>query len=390
MRSWSILASFVICYAAAPARGEIVILKDGSRLVGEMASAKLSLITLDGPVKLDPLAIEKVLGGSWLKATADQRTLSINDLDSSGWHVAARMITQRGLWARAIEYADRALRAAAATGEELQLHGDLLDLPIGTNFRNDPLTPDSLATLLDACATSDSPARSVIARARLETKLAAFGEFVPLPLVSALGQNLTAKDPRTRVAALRAIAIAHPADLASRIAETLIADRDAAVRAAALETAVAYGRNQHILVRVLQELDKGEKARAAAMDVLERLADPHAVAALIRTLDGGGSGFAGFTSSMSVTNQVAYVSDFDVEVANAAFIADPTVSVAQEGATLEVTVYGSSERGRSRAERERIARLLERLTGARFGTDGKAWSTWLAARPASRSASSRK
>lgn len=378
MRSRSILACFVACAAAAPARGEVVVLKDGSRLVGELATANDSLITLDGPVKLDPRVVEKILGGNWVEATTDQRALSIDDTDSSRWHVAARMITQRGLWARAIEYADRALRAAAAAGEELQLHRDLLDLPIGNCFRNDPLTPGSLATLLDACATSDSPARSVIARARLETKLAAFGEFVPLPLISALGTGLTAKDPRTRVAALRAIAIVHPADLAPRIAETLIADGDAAVRRAALEAAVAYGRNQHILVRVLQELDKGEKARAAAMDVLERLADPHAVAALIRTLDGGGSGFAGFTSSMAVTNQVAYVSDFDVEVANAAYIANPTVSVAQEGATLEVTVYGSSERGISRAERDRIAHLLEHLTGARFGTDAKAWSNWLA------------
>lgn len=372
-----------IAVILAPRAGaEIVYLKDGSRMIGEIPSSPsgMRLVTLDGPVDLDPLRIDRVIAPTYLELSADERTESIAENDAAKWHLAARMIVQRGLYSRALEYADRALRAAAAAGEELELHADLLDLPVGATYRNDALTPGVLATLLDASARSDSPARSMIARRRLETKLAAFGETIPPPLVSALGESLASEDPRLRVAALRAIAICVPADLAPRVGDRLVADEDAAVRASALDAALAFGENQHILVRVLNQLDGDAKARAAALDVLERMSDRHAVAALVRTLAGSGSGYSGFKASMSVTNQVSYVSDFDVEVAQNAVIADPVVGVAQEGATLEVTVLGVSERGISKVERERIGRLLERLTGARHGADAKAWRDWLGAR----------
>lgn len=367
---------------ASPALAEVVLLTDGSRVTGEIPDGggrRLRVLTLDGPRELDRAAIESVLYSDSFESTAAAHAETIAADDAAGWHLAARQLARCGHFSRALDHADRALRAASAAGEDLALHPDLLALPVGSTYRADPLTPDTLAALLLAAAHSVSPARGAIARHRLDSKLAAFGAAVPPPLISALGEGLEHRDPRVRVAAMRAVAVNAPAELAPRVGDRLVLDRDAAVRAAALETARAYGGNQQILARVLRGLDGDERARAAALDVLEALSDTHAVASLVRTLEGGG-GPSGHTASMSVTNQVAYVSDFDVEVAQNAVIADPIVSIAQEGAALEVTANGISSPGIRPSERARIGRLLEKLTGARFGADAAAWRAWLAAR----------
>jgi type II secretory pathway component GspD/PulD (secretin) len=45
-----------------------------------------------------------------------------------------------------------------------------------------------------------------------------------------------------------------------------------------------------------------------------------------------------------VVNQVAYVQDFDVEVAQTAFIADPVIGIIQEGLSLDVRPTVSNDR----------------------------------------------
>ena len=52
-----------------------------------------------------------------------------------------------------------------------------------------------------------------------------------------------------------------------------------------------------------------------------------------RALPGGAT-----RANMSVVQQIAYIRDFDVEVAQASFIADPKVDVIHSGVVLDVTV----------------------------------------------------
>ena len=100
------------------------------------------------------------------------------------------------------------------------------------------------------------------------------------------------------------------------IVRHLLLDADAGVRHAALAAALAY-RDSQILQRVLAALvGRNPRLRSAALDALDGLGDRQAVGALIRLLESGGG--PGVRASLSVTRQVSYVSDFDVEVASAA------------------------------------------------------------------------
>ncbi len=77
---------------------------------------------------------------------------------------------------------------------------------------------------------------------------------------------------------------------------------------------------------------------------------------------------------IAVTTQRAYVKDFDVEVAQAAVIADPIVDVVTEGAILDVAVVAIT------VERHTYSAALSRLSGLDYGTNAEAWYRWLAAR----------
>lgn len=72
-------------------------------------------------------------------------------------------------------------------------------------------------------------------------------------------------------------------------------------------------------------------------------------------------------SHVAVTNQVAYVKDYDVEVAQGAVIADPIVDVVQEGAILDVGIVAIN------IERHVYYTALRRITGLRLGDDLNAW-----------------
>ena len=80
-------------------------------------------------------------------------------------------------------------------------------------------------------------------------------------------------------------------------------------------------------------------------------------------------------SSFSALNQVSYIKDFDVEVAQAATIADPIVGVVNSGAVLDakvVGIYGTM----TTIEKRIISESLEDLTGRAFGPNPAAWMAW--------------
>ena len=90
------------------------------------------------------------------------------------------------------------------------------------------------------------------------------------------------------------------------------------------------------------------------------------------TLEGGPSPRSYFSN----TKQISYVSDFDVEVAQAAAIADPIINVLQEGAVLDVQVIGTRGQRDYYVERRRALGALKRITKKDLGGDPKAWTEW--------------
>ncbi|MAG56922.1 MAG: hypothetical protein CMJ83_11565 [Planctomycetes bacterium] len=108
--------------------------------------------------------------------------------------------------------------------------------------------------------------------------------------------------------------------------------------------------------------------RLTAAEALAELGMDEGVLPLIGALRNGGAG--GVRAHISILTQKAYVKDFDVEIAQAAVIADPVVDTVTEGVVLDVTVVGTS------AERGTYRRALRSLTGRDFGTDWRAWEKW--------------
>ena len=78
--------------------------------------------------------------------------------------------------------------------------------------------------------------------------------------------------------------------------------------------------------------------------------------------------------------QQAYIRDFDVEVAQSSFIADPKVDALTYGSVLDVRV------GAVVTQRIQIVgslrRAISKLEGADPGDDVAKWEAWLAARRA--------
>lgn len=114
-----------------------------------------------------------------------------------------------------------------------------------------------------------------------------------------------------------------------------------------------------------------QRLRMTAAEALAELGMEQGVAPLIGALKALANGGGGVRANISVTTQKAYVKDFDVEIAQAAVIADPVVDIVTEGVVLDVTVVGTS------VERGAYTGALRRLTGKDFGGDVKAWERWL-------------
>ena len=78
---------------------------------------------------------------------------------------------------------------------------------------------------------------------------------------------------------------------------------------------------------------------------------------------------------MAVLTQTSYIRDFDVEVAQAAIIANPVVGVIQSGTVLDVTVMAVT------TYRTHILRsyrdAIREISGDDPGPDPKKWKEWL-------------
>lgn len=137
-----------------------------------------------------------------------------------------------------------------------------------------------------------------------------------------------------------------------------------------------------VIVPVVRGLSSSSLGvRANAVEALGNMGYPAAVEPLVSRLAelskpaGSTGGFP--RSNISVTRQLAYVQDFDVEIAQGASIAKPVVSVVQEGVVLDTAVAGVGVESYAVAlETERVCRALSKLTHEMPGAGGRAWLEW--------------
>jgi hypothetical protein len=152
-----------------------------------------------------------------------------------------------------------------------------------------------------------------------------------------------------------------------------VKDAEPSVRVKAAESlkAVALPEIVRPLVRALDAEVPGVRMNAAyALGVLQ---DRGSVETLIRRVQW----VAGPSPrvNLQVLNQVSYISDYDVEIAQLSQIGDPIISQLREGIVLDVKVFGA-EGTDIEIERRVYGGALSRITGRSFGSDGKAWASW--------------
>jgi hypothetical protein len=113
--------------------------------------------------------------------------------------------------------------------------------------------------------------------------------------------------------------------------------------------------------------------RVAAVKALGNMGDVGAVGPLIaRYQVVGGSGQSVYISQ---TNQISFVQDFDVEVAQTSFIADPVIGVIQDGLMLNFRALSHSGTF-DVYESSAYAESLSNLTDKDLGDNPKAWMQW--------------
>lgn len=122
-------------------------------------------------------------------------------------------------------------------------------------------------------------------------------------------------------------------------------------------------RSARVRMRTADAL--GSLGRKSAIDLLVK-AGPVAAAGLAS--DSGGTKTRGHVAFLT---QTSYIRDFNVEVASAAFVADPKVDVMQEGSVLDATVMSMQQQ---RTIRRYYQRALRQLSGKDPGRDVTKWA----------------
>ena len=153
-------------------------------------------------------------------------------------------------------------------------------------------------------------------------------------------------------------------------------DTDDEVRFAAIDAAKAIGEVNLLapLARVLASQSASPLVRANAASAIGHVGDMRGVAYLVYKYEAHGGGAP--RVFFSDITQLTFIQDFDVEVAQTAFIADPIVGVIQEGIVLDMKVVATSDSGYI-IERQAIHSSLRKLTGATDVPDQKgAWAKW--------------
>ncbi len=192
------------------------------------------------------------------------------------------------------------------------------------------------------------------------------------------------KSPYASVRAFAAFALRRidPKAQADALVRRAVVDSSETVRVEAART-LRDARDETLVLRVAAALDLqdtrlstaaatslGEMGHAAALPVL---------AARLAALQSSGGHPGGTRAHLRVGSQVAYVQDFDVEIAQAASIADPIVGMVEDGTLLDVRVGGTSvvsAADQRRALCLELCRAMQRISGVELPEKAERWVAW--------------
>jgi hypothetical protein len=152
-----------------------------------------------------------------------------------------------------------------------------------------------------------------------------------------------------------------------------IMDPSAQVRGAALASVKAFDDPNLLAPYVKAMYSESQPVRINAVEAVGELGEVMGIEYLVYKISAHGGGLT--RSHIYLASQLSFIQDYDVEVAQTAFIADPIVGILQEGQVLDVRVI-ATERTADLIEQRAIRRSLKRLSGVDLGDSPVAWARW--------------
>ena len=192
------------------------------------------------------------------------------------------------------------------------------------------------------------------------------------PLVAALNSS---GPVAMRRGAVEILASYEPEGALRPLIRSSITDPDPTVRDAAISAVRAHELPGMLAPYVMALGSVRPTIRQNAADAIGKLGDVRGAGVLIRFWEQHGGGTP--RAHIFTGTQTSFIQDFDVEVAQTAFIADPIVGTLQDGSVLEAKVI-SMERRFTTVERQIVRRALTTLAGKDLGPDVAAWVSWAA------------
>ena len=203
-------------------------------------------------------------------------------------------------------------------------------------------------------------------------------------LRASLRKLLSAGMERPRAFATLALRRLFPGEQQQDLLRRAVLDQSKKVRQGAA-LALAKVEEPGILVPIVRAMgSKNKQVRMFAAEAIGHMGHDEGIEPLmfaLSALNSAQSSSSGVppAANIMIGTQVAYVSDFDVEIAGGASIADPQVSVIGTGALFTARSLGIS--GYSVVtHRKTIMRSLRKLSGEDAGKRAKDWDNWWDAR----------
>jgi hypothetical protein len=278
----------------------------------------------------------------------------------------ADWLVEQGLYVEALRELDRVLEAEPDQTDARALL-ERSRIPVGL-----PATPFDEASSQGflAAASRLTPCGRVLALQRLREAPEILG------LRTALGNELVATASDRRGFAAQVLRDMFPGSELQSLLSRAVLDTSPEVR---VEAALALrdAENPAVLAPVVRAMgSRNANVRTNAIEALGRMEYREAVEPLVNHLANLASGSNRVPHTYAFFGkQLAYIQDFDVEVAQNESIADPIINVLQEGAVLDVGVIGVNQYVVS-SERAAAKRALGTLTGASPGDTTAAWTRW--------------
>ena len=302
------------------------------------------------------------------------------------YNATAKLADKQNLGAR-VELAHQALSLGLVQEALAELDGVLALEPdhagaIATLQRNDLMKMPAIQGAADENAAREALIRfaSPLPASAREIAIAELGKSSDKQaLATALAKDVGSEIVVRRSFAAHALRRIFPGVAGKSLLLHTVYDPSADVRLACAQGIKTSGQEAWIvpLVRTVED-STSSIARANAAEALGVIGNAAAVAPLVARLAAPAQSTSTGRiphSNIFVGRQVAYVQDFNVEVAQFQAVADPVVNVMLEGMVTDAAVSGVQDI-QFQVENATIRTALAKLTGQNPGDTNKAWVAW--------------